>query len=90
MQWRESKISGYRTTAAPRIVKPTATGPLRYAFVQNMGTNSVPRGTACADFDGGRITQYKMRRPNSPLPGEATWAAPLLQTTSSAPMIESR
>ena len=33
-----------------------------------MGTNSVPRGTACADFDGGRITQYKVRRPNSPLP----------------------
>lgn len=51
-------------------MKPTATGPLRYAFVQSMGTNSVPRGTACADFDGGRITQYKIRRPNSPLPGE--------------------
>ena len=39
-----------------------------------MGTNSVPRGTACADFDGGRITQYKIRLPNSPLPGERSLA----------------
>lgn len=74
LDWRESKIQGYQSTAAPRIVKPTATGPLRYAFVQTMGTNSVPRGTACADFDGGRITQYKIRRPNSPLPGERSLA----------------
>ena len=70
LQWRESKIQGYQSSAAPRIAKPSAGGPLRYAFVQTMGTNSVPRGTACADFDGGRITQYKVRRPNSPLPGE--------------------
>ena len=70
LQWRESKIQGYQSSAAPRMAKPSAGGPLRYAFVQTMGTNSVPRGTACADFDGGRITQYKVRRPNSPLPGE--------------------
>ena len=54
---------------APRIgPKPKTSGPLRYAFVQTMGPNSVPRGTSLADFDGGRVTQYQTRRPNSPLP----------------------
>lgn len=67
--WRESKIQGYTSAGAPRIGPAGLAGPLRYAFIQNMGPNSVPRGTALADFDGGRPTQYKTRRPNSPLPG---------------------
>ena len=60
-----SQIQGYSSTA-PKIGPAPVTGPLRYAFVQNMGPNSVPRGTALADFDGGRATAYKPRRPTGP------------------------
>lgn len=64
-KWRESKIQGYGGTA-PKLGPAPVAGPLRYAFVQNMGPNSVPRGTALADFDGGRSTAYKPRRPTGP------------------------
>ena len=64
-RWRESKIQGY-TGSAPRIGPAPVTGPMRYAFIQNMGPNSVPRGTAEADFDGGRATAYKPQRPVRP------------------------
>ncbi|KAL1495581.1 hypothetical protein AB1Y20_016942 [Prymnesium parvum] len=63
LQWRESKIQGY-TGGAPRMGPPPKAGRLRYAFVQPMGPNSVPRDAAVADVDGGRITHYAVQRPH--------------------------
>ena len=63
--WRESKIQGHKSFA-PKIGPAPVTGPLRYAFIQNMGPNSVPRDSICSDFDGGRQTTYKPRRPVGP------------------------
>lgn len=63
--WRESKVQGQRSFA-PKMGPKPATGPLRYAFVQSMGPNSVPRDSVCADFDGGRPSTYKPRRPAGP------------------------
>ena len=54
-QWRESKI--YNSSGGPKIGKPTLkTDGLRYAFIQKTGNNSIPVGTAKADFNGGRKT----------------------------------
>ena len=41
---------------------PGERAKLRYAFVQPMGPNSVPRDAGQADFDGGRATRYKFDR----------------------------
>jgi hypothetical protein len=54
-KWRESKI--YNGSGGPKIGKPTLkTDGLRYAFIQKTGVNSIPVGTAKADFEGGRKT----------------------------------
>ena len=50
------------TSGAPRIGPKPKTSKLRYAFVQPMGPNSVPRDAGQADFDGGRATRYKFDR----------------------------
>jgi len=49
--WRESKVSGY-TSTAPKW--GPSTGAMRHAFVQKHGPNSVPSGASKANFDGGR------------------------------------
>jgi len=61
-QWRESKVQGYKG-GAPKLGPPPRGGRLRYAFIQPMGPNSVPRDAAMADVDGGRITKYAVERP---------------------------
>jgi len=50
-EWRESKVAGYKSTG-PKM--GPSTGPLRYAFVQPKGPNSVPKGASKANFDGDR------------------------------------
>jgi len=60
--WKESKVKGY-TGGAPKLGPAPSAGHLRYAFIQTMGPNSVPRDSATADVDGGRITQYAVERP---------------------------
>jgi len=62
--WRESKVVGNATVGA-RFGPPPKGGKLRYAHVQPMGINAVPRSAAHADVDGGRITKYKINRPLS-------------------------
>ena len=61
-RWVTSKVSGVTTSGAPRIGPKPKTSKLRYAFVQPMGPNSVPRDAGQADFDGGRATRYKFDR----------------------------
>ena len=57
-----SQVKGY-TGGAPKLGPAPSAGHLRYAFIQTMGPNSVPRDSATADVDGGRITQYAVERP---------------------------
>jgi len=61
-QWRESKVLGYKG-GGTMLGPPPRGGRFRYAFVQPMGPNSVPRDAALADVDGGRITKYAVDRP---------------------------
>ena len=50
-EWRESKVQGY-TSSAPKIRKPSIGRPLRYAFIQPHGVNSLPKGVDKVHFDG--------------------------------------
>jgi len=61
--WRESKVHG-NSSVGTRFGPPANKGKLRYAYIQSMGPNSVPRGAShVADVDGGRITKYTIERP---------------------------
>ena len=50
-EWRESKVQGY-TSSAPKMRKPSVGRPLRYAFIQPHGVNSLPKGVDKVHFDG--------------------------------------
>jgi len=63
--WRESKVVG-NDSVGTYFGPPPQSGKLRYAFIQHMGANSIPRCAPHADFEGGRITQYTVQRPGSP------------------------
>jgi len=57
-----------------RIVKPTSTGPLRYAFIQPSGVNKIPHGVSKADFAGGR-PDHSIRMGATGIPRTATLTA---------------
>jgi len=61
-EWRESKVHGFKG-GGTKLGPPPRGGRFRYAFIQPMGPNSVPRDAALADADGGRITKYAVFRP---------------------------
>lgn len=63
-QWQTSKVSGYHTSAAPKLGngKPPSSGPLRYAFIQKGGANSIPRGTSKAEFHGSTLAPSERTR----------------------------
>ena len=57
-------MQGY-TGGAPKMGPTPKSGRLRYAYIQPMGPNSIPRDAAISDVDGGRITHYTVQRPVS-------------------------
>lgn len=67
-EWRESKVTG-GSSGGTKFGK--STGPLRYAFIQKTGPNSIPHSVVKADFSGGR-TDYSM--PDGSMPRTATLA----------------
>eukprot|EP00966_Prymnesium_polylepis_P030239 702807-Prymnesium_polylepis.2 len=61
-RWRESKIEGI-SGGGPSFGPPPRSGPLRSAFIQNMGPDSVPRDAELSSFEGARRSIYTIDRP---------------------------
>ena len=59
---RAHQVQGYMG-GAPKMGPTPKSGRLRYAYIQPMGPNSIPRDAAISDVDGGRITHYRVERP---------------------------
>ena len=56
---------GRHASVGPSFGPPPKAGKLRYAYLQTMGTNAIPRSAPHADLEGGKITVYRVDRPHS-------------------------